>query len=458
MKFRKIGSGFAILVLLACCPVGTSLAQAAKKNQQRPVLTTGEIAARVKRSLVIITTLDSQGNAVAQGSGFFVTPHFVLTNLHVMKRASDATVKSLSEGVSFKVDQVLEFSLNHDLCVLLVPDANGVPLPTNSTVPIVGDEILAAGNPEGLEASFSKGIVSAIRKEQGLIQIDAPISPGSSGGPVVNQRGEVVGVAESSMVEGQNLNFAVPIGFLNDGVLIESTEFPRMLSGHPQTVWAMGRLSVPDLENEGLHSSVRRYEERHTEYSYNAADGKYAEGPSELTTARGYSRQGRLEEIDFYASGAENGKLIREYSTDGLIKRVTQIDGTGKSDGGKDYPVETAIMTYGMNNPLDETREYGDKSSPDYQVQKYDLMGRQVELAYPNKGTKTESRFDSQGREIEQLLYKNGRLNSAERFTYEINAHGDWVKKHGTFWSASAPNLGYAPVENYYREITYYSE
>jgi antitoxin component YwqK of YwqJK toxin-antitoxin module len=258
-------------------------------------------------------------------------------------------------------------------------------------------------------------------------------------------------VAESSLVEGQNLNFAVPIGFLNDGVLLESTEFPPILSGHPQTVWAVGRLSVPDLENEELHGPARRIEERHTEYSYNAADGRYAEGPAEMTSARGFSHEGRLEEIDFYSNGAENGKLIREYSSDGLIKRVTQIDGDGKSDGGKDYPVETAIMMYGMNNPLDETREYGDKGSPDYQVQKYDLMGHLVELAYPNKGIRSESRFDAQGREIEQLQYKNGKLNSAERFTYETNAHGDWVKKHGTFWSASA-------VENYYREITYYSE
>ena len=375
-----------------------------------------------------------------------------------MKRASEASAKTISDGVAYKVDQVLEFSLNHDLCVLLVPEANGAPLPINSTVPILGDEILVAGNPEGLEASFSKGIVSAVRKEAGMIQIDAPISPGSSGGPVVNQRGEVVGVAESSLVEGQNLNFAVLVGFLNDGVLLKSADFPRIFCGHPQTVWAMGRLSVPNSENEGLHGPVRRFEERHSEYSYNAADGKYTEGPSERTTAHRYGREGRLEEINFYSNGAENGKLIREYSTDGLIKRVTEIDGTGNSDGGKDYPIETAIMTYGINNPLDETREYGDKSSPDYQVQKFDLMGRQVELAYPNKGIRFESRFDPQGKEVERLEYRNGKLYSAERFTYVTNAHGDWVKKHAEFWSASTPSLGFGPSENFYREITYYSD
>jgi hypothetical protein len=315
-----------------------------------------------------------------------------------------------------------------------------------------------AGNPEGLEASISIGIVSAVRKERGLVQIDAPISPGSSGGPVVNQRGEVIGVAESSLIEGQNLNFAVPIGFLNDGTLLESTEYPPMLSGHPQTVWAMGRLSVTNLENDGFHGPVKNVEERHSEYSYNAANNTYIEGPSELSSRISFNRQGRLEETESYWKGLKTGSLMREYSDDGLIKRLTSVDGNGESDGGKDYPVNTAIMTYGMNNPLDETREYGDKGSSDYQEQKFDLMGNQVELAFPNKGIRYESRFDAQGKETEQLEYKNGKLFSAERFTYVTNAHGDWEKKYGTFWTADAPSLGYTPSENYYRAITYYSE
>jgi len=321
MNFRKTGSGFATLLVLTCCFVKTVPAQITKKTQQKPALTTGEIAARVKKSLVVITTQDSKGNAVALGSGFFITPHVVVTNLHVMKRASEASVKSLSDGVAYKVDLVLEFALNHDLCTLNVPDANGVPLATSASVASVGDEILVAGNPEGLDASFSKGIVSAVRNEQGLLQIDAPISPGSSGGPVVNQRGEVVGVAVSSLVEGQNLNFAVPIGFLYGG----------MLSGYSQSVWSIGRLAVSGLENDGFHGAVKRYEERHSEYSYNVVNNAYIEGPAELSAAHQFGPGGRMEEIDFYSNGVANGELVTEYSAEGLIKRVTQIDGKGKS-------------------------------------------------------------------------------------------------------------------------------
>jgi S1-C subfamily serine protease len=300
MNFRKTGSSSVLLLLLICSFASTASAQVAKRTQQKPALTTSEIAARVKRSLLLITTQDSKGNVVAQGSGFFIGPDYVITNLHVLKRASDASVKSLSDGITYKVDDVLEFSLTHDLCMLLVPNAKGVPLPINTTGPAVGDEILVAGNPEGLEATFSKGIISAIRKERGLLQIDAPISPGSSGGPVVNMRGEVIGVAVSSLVEGQNLNFAVPIGFLGGGPSI----------GFKNDIWVLGRLSVPSLENEGTHGPVKRFDERKAKYSYSGASDAYIEGPAELSSGLAFNREGRLQERDYYMEGVANGKDI----------------------------------------------------------------------------------------------------------------------------------------------------
>ena len=105
MFFRKTGSCLAALLLLSCCLAGTAPAQVAKKNQESPVLTTSEIAARVKRSLVVVVTQDHEGNAVAQGSGFFITPNLVATNLHVMKRASQGYVKSVSEDVTYKISR-----------------------------------------------------------------------------------------------------------------------------------------------------------------------------------------------------------------------------------------------------------------------------------------------------------------------------------------------------------------
>src|SRR5690606_1995460 len=88
-----------------------------------------------------------------------------------------------------------------------------IPLPVVARVPAEGESIVVIGNPFGLEGSVSNGIVSAVREISGygrIIQITAPISPGSSGSPVVNMSGQVIGIATLQAAEGQSLNFAVP--------------------------------------------------------------------------------------------------------------------------------------------------------------------------------------------------------------------------------------------------------
>jgi S1-C subfamily serine protease len=80
----------------------------------------------------------------------------------------------------------------------------------------VGDQVYVVGNPEGLEGTFSQGIVSGIRTfdSDSILQITAPISPGSSGGPVLDSVGNVIGIAVATFKSGQNLNFAVPVSYL----------------------------------------------------------------------------------------------------------------------------------------------------------------------------------------------------------------------------------------------------
>lgn len=77
----------------------------------------------------------------------------------------------------------------------------------------VGDEVYAVGNPRGLEGTFSAGIISGIRtaEDARILQITAPVSPGSSGGPVLTIKGTVIGVAVAFLKGGQNLNFAIPV-------------------------------------------------------------------------------------------------------------------------------------------------------------------------------------------------------------------------------------------------------
>lgn len=173
-----------------------------------------ELVKRIKPSSVAIETFDARGNTLSRGSGFFVAPDRVVTNRHVIEKSSRVEVH-LMDGKKFIVKGVLAVDGEGDLAMLQVdvPRALAIPLPILRSVPQEGESIVVVGNPFGLEGSVSNGIVSAVREISGygkIIQITAPISPGSSGSPVVNMSGQVIGIASLQAAEGQSLNFAVP--------------------------------------------------------------------------------------------------------------------------------------------------------------------------------------------------------------------------------------------------------
>jgi len=173
-----------------------------------------ELVKRIKPSAVAIETFDSKDNTVARGSGFFIAPDRIITNRHVIERSTRVEIHLL-DGKKFPVRGVLAVDGEGDLALLQVdvPKALAIPLPIVRAVPQEGESIVVIGNPYGLEGSVSNGIVSAVREISGygkIIQITASISPGSSGSPVVNMAGQVIGVATLQAAEGQNLNFAVP--------------------------------------------------------------------------------------------------------------------------------------------------------------------------------------------------------------------------------------------------------
>src|ERR1700686_1259909 len=221
---------------------------AKKKPASNGPLTARQIVERVFPSIVLVVAKDENGEAVGQGSGFFYKPGLVATNLHVLTRASQASIKVLTSGATYQVVEVVGINMRRDLCVLRVDDTSTASLTLNfSDKPAVGDDVYVAGNPKGLEGSFSRGIVSGIRTDAGLIQMDAPISPGSSGGPVVNGRAEVVGIAVSSVVGGQNLNFAVPVEYLAS--LRLNFRVPIVVAG---------AFSLKDREKDKLKGLVQR--------------------------------------------------------------------------------------------------------------------------------------------------------------------------------------------------------
>lgn len=173
---------------------------------------------RVKPAIVAIVTYDSSGDPLMTGSGFFLRPGQVVTNLHVIRGARRSEVKTLDgKGRTYPVAGILDIDEEGDLALLSVelPSTKGRSSALARLLPEEGEKIFVIGNPLKLEGSVSDGIVSAVRELPNIgqiIQITAPISPGNSGSPVFNLKGEVVGVVTIKVTNGQNINLAIGAG------------------------------------------------------------------------------------------------------------------------------------------------------------------------------------------------------------------------------------------------------
>jgi serine protease Do len=176
--------------------------------------TPAEIAARSTPAVVSVRTDQSLGTGFVVGNDGLVA-----TNLHVVAGNSKITI-TLADHREFEVVEIWNGDRQRDLVVMRI-EAQKLPVLSlgDSSAIHPGDTVVAIGHPLGLEDTVSNGLVSAIRKvddDLTVLQISAPIAPGSSGGPIFNDKGEVIGVATAIMLGGQNINFGVPITYLND--------------------------------------------------------------------------------------------------------------------------------------------------------------------------------------------------------------------------------------------------
>jgi Tfp pilus assembly protein PilF len=192
--------------------IGLSLSVVVSPAQTQDLLP--ELVRRIKPSAVAIETFDVHGEKLSRGSGFFIDPDRVVTNRHVIEGAYRAEIHS-SSGAVYPVKGVLAVDAEGDIALLKIdsPAAQIRPLPLDKTSPQEGESIVVIGNPLGLEGSVTNGIVSAVRDIPTfgrIIQITAPISAGSSGSPVVNMQGQVIGIATLQITGGQSVNFAIP--------------------------------------------------------------------------------------------------------------------------------------------------------------------------------------------------------------------------------------------------------
>ena len=180
-----------------------------------------QIAKKSLASTVLVVMEDANDQPVTSGSGFFVGRGMIATNLHVVEGVFNGYVKRVGMNKTYRIKSIVAMNSQQDLAILRVSDIESPILPLgNSDELQIGEPVYAVGNPKGyLEGTFTEGVVSGVREFQignRRIQISAPISKGSSGGPVLNNKGEVIGVAVSFITEGQNLNFAIPSNYLKE--------------------------------------------------------------------------------------------------------------------------------------------------------------------------------------------------------------------------------------------------
>ena len=175
-----------------------------------------ELAKKALAATVSLEMQDSNGDILGQGSGFFVRPNLIATNFHVIDGAVKGYAKLVNTATPYTIEGVTATDETNDLALLKVTAHGVTPLPLGDSDAVqIGETVYVAGNPLGFEGTFSDGIISGRREsftKKERLQMTAPISPGSSGGPVLNRKGEVIGVSTSlyNPIFGVNLAFAVP--------------------------------------------------------------------------------------------------------------------------------------------------------------------------------------------------------------------------------------------------------
>ena len=207
-KRARLAAGLALAALLP----GAHGAAVAQES------TTARIARENLPAVVTLIAVDDHDQPLALGSGFFITRDGILvTNAHVVGGAARIIVRWRGQrGTALRI---LNFARKYDLVTLQTSfeSTPAVSLADSDSV-AVGQDVVVLGSPQGLEGTVSTGIVGGLRTLGSVkfLQVTAPISPGSSGGPVFNSVGRVIGIATATSARGQNLNFALPVNLLRD--------------------------------------------------------------------------------------------------------------------------------------------------------------------------------------------------------------------------------------------------
>jgi S1-C subfamily serine protease len=274
-----------------------------------------EMATFLEPRSAIVEVFDSSGRRLATGSAFFVNDNGLLvTNHHVIDGADRISIIT-SDGKSHNVT-VLLYDERRDVAILKAPiRGNDFVSLGNSYYVQTGDVVYTYGSPLGITNTITAGLVSkslSIINGQEFIQLSAPISPGSSGGMLVNEVGELIGITTANLTHGQNMNLAIPINRAINYI----NEIDRNVE-----VYDRGNGHISDITTQTIRSIHRySYEKTSTQeiFGFLDFDGEYVYSIINYTNGdrfEGEMRDGQFHGIitllvgdEFYYGQAANGK------------------------------------------------------------------------------------------------------------------------------------------------------
>ena len=203
------------IALLVETAVADELAK--MEESKDDTLSPQEIAQIALGSTVYVSVKTQKKNYY--GSGFVVREGLIATCEHVLEGMVSGTVESVLNETKYPITDVVAVSKKYDLAIVRVEGFTAPPLPLGDSDTVqVGDTVFVTGNPKKHEGTFSIGNISAIRMDDedqsASVQITASVSLGSSGGPVLNEKGKIISIVTAIDLRGQNLNFACPVSHL----------------------------------------------------------------------------------------------------------------------------------------------------------------------------------------------------------------------------------------------------
>ncbi len=231
-----------------------------KPSHDLPVLTAEQIYASCSPSVFYIEIYDEYGWCTKTGSGFFLTEDGIaVTNYHVISGAVSAAITISDTGEMYDVLGVYDYSVDEDWAILQIEGEGFRPLTVGSLdYNVGGATVYAIGSPLGLQNTISVGIISNPHRWDGgmdYIQMTAAISPGSSGGALLDKYGQVIGITSATYTEGQNLNLAIPLTYLAEAEVEDWIPLNRSQVG-PSGVLTLSesqiRLSIGEEWDLGL--------------------------------------------------------------------------------------------------------------------------------------------------------------------------------------------------------------